>query len=437
MPIPLSLDELHWFNERYASLEVEGDYCVIRIEDRSIYSTSMFTQSLAHKTRMHNDRQMPLAEGWLADDRRRHFPFGIIFDPSSPSQTYDPECQDQPDRFNLFRGMAVEPVAGDIKPFLDFVLKIIANGSEEHFNYVMSWLANIIQKPTEKSGTSLVLRGDQGIGKGFFASCLGTVLGHHYIELNDPVYLVGRFTHHLRDKLVIYADEGSFSGQKATDKLKNMITSEKVLIEQKFRTPYNVDNFMRIIISGNHERLIHAGHDERRYCVLDVSASRKGHWPYWERMFKWRDSGGAATLLHYLQEYEININLREVPRTKALWEHKLQSLDDFWKWYLDCLSSGDLGTGTEWEGWHPTDRLITGFLDHCGRTFDKASATQFGMRLTKRVPSVTKSRQSHGGTQSYGYRLPSLHECRNAFEKRFSVELDWPNEAPDLKVVER
>ena len=437
MPIPLRTDELLWFNERYASLEVEGDYCVIRIEDRSIYSTVMFRQSLAHMTRNYNNRDMPLADGWLADDRRRHFPFGVIFDPSSPPVTYDPECLDQPDRFNLYRGMAVEPAAGDIEPYLDFVREIIANGSEEHFNFLMAWQANIIQEPTNKPGTSIVLRGDQGIGKGFFASCLGAALGHHYIEVNDPVYLVGRFTHHLRDKLVIYADEGSFSGQKATDKLKNMITSEQVLIEQKFRTPYNVDNFMRIIISGNHERLIQAGHDERRYCVFDVSARRKGHWAYWERMFKWRDDGGAAALLHHLQEYEIKINLREVPRTKALWEHKLQSLDDFWKWYLDGLFSGNLGTGKDWEEWHPTDRLLTSFLDHCGRSYDKSSATQFGMRLMKRVSGITKSRQSHGGTQTYGYRIPPLHECRRAFEERFSVELDWPEETPDLKVVER
>ena len=223
MSIPLTPGELCWFNERYATLEVEGDYCVIRIEDRSIYSTSMFKQSLAHMTRSDGHQQMPLAEGWLANERRRHFPFGVIFDPSTPPIAYDPQCPDQPDRFNLYRGMAVEPAEGDIKPFLDFTRNTIANGSEEHFIYVISWMANIIQNPTNKPGTSLVLRGDQGIGKGFFASCLGAVLGHHYIELNDPVYLVGRFTHHLRDKLVIYADEGSFSGKKATDKLKNMM----------------------------------------------------------------------------------------------------------------------------------------------------------------------------------------------------------------------
>ena len=82
MPIPLRQEELLWFNERYATLEIEGDYCVIRIKDRSVYSTANFRQSLAHMTRVHDDREMPLADGWLADVRRRHFPFGVIFDPS-------------------------------------------------------------------------------------------------------------------------------------------------------------------------------------------------------------------------------------------------------------------------------------------------------------------------------------------------------------------
>ena len=163
---------------------------------------------------------------------------------------------------------------------------------------------------------------------------------------------------------------------------------------------------------------------------------RRGDWAYWERIFQWRDNSGAAVLLHYLPQYEIKTNLREVPRTKALWEHKLQSLDDFWKWYLDCLSEGNLGTGQDWEGWHPTDKLLTSFLDHCGRTYDRASATQFGMRLTKRISGVAKSRQSRGGAQNYGYWLPPLHECRTVFEERFSVALDWSQEPPDLKAAE-
>jgi hypothetical protein len=436
MPIPLRPEELLWFNERYASLEIEGDYCVIRIKDRSVYSVEKFKQSLAHMTRAQGNRQMSLAEGWLADEGRRHFPFGVIFDPSSPPTAYDPESPSQPDRFNLFRGFPVDPIEGDVAPFLDFTLNTICNGDKNLFEYVMAWLANIIQDPTKKPGTALVLRGDQGIGKGFFASCLGEVLGHHYQEVNDPVSLVGRFNHHLRDKLLIYADEGSFSGRKATDKLKNMITSEQVLIEQKFRTPYNVDNFMRIIISGNHEWLIIASHDERRYCILDVSPRHQGDWSYWDKMFAWRDNGGAAALLHHLREYEIKINLREIPKTRALWEHKLQSLDDFWNWYLDCLFSGDLGTGKNWEGWHPSDALLGSFLDHCGKVYDRSSATQFGTLLKKRVPRVSKSRAALGGRQTYGYRLPPLHECRRAFEGRFGEELDWPEVAPNLTVVD-
>jgi hypothetical protein len=111
---------------------------------------------------------------------------------------------------------------------------------------------------------------------------------------------------------------------------------------------------------------------------------------------------------------------------------------------LDCLHSGDLETEAAWEGWHSTDRLLASFLDHCGWTYDdhcgwtydKASATQFGMRLTKRIPGAIRSRQSHGRGQTYGYRLPSLHECRRAFDEWFSEALDWPPEPPDLKAVE-
>ena len=435
MTTRLTTEELLWFNERYATVEVEGDYCVIRLEDGSVYSTTTFKESLAHMTRRYEAEDWRLAPDWLADPRRRRYPLGFEFDPTSPpSFKFNPD--DDRRKYNLYRGFAVNPVEGNISPFLDFTHDIVCNGDQKLFEYVMAWLANIVRCPGDKPGTALVLRGDQGIGKGFFASCLGAVLGDHYVEVNDPVYLVGRFNHHLRDKLVVYADEGSFSGKMASNKLKNIITSERVLIEQKFRTPYTVENYMRVIISGNHERLITASHDERRYCVMEVRPDRKNDPAYWKKMFHWRDNGGAAALLHYLQNHHIEINLRLVPTTEALWDQKHQSLDDFDKWYFDCLQAGQLGPGRRWEEWHPAEELRDSFLYHCGKTYNRSSATQFGTLLKKRVPGATKPRQSLGGRQPYGYRLPPLYECRRAFEERFSVTLDWPQEPPNLKAVE-
>ena len=97
-----------------------------------------------------------------------------------------------------------------------------------------------------------------------------------------------------RDKLLVYADEGSFIGKRVANKLKNMITSEHVLIEEKFRTPYTIENHMRVIISGKDDQLIKANHYERSYLALDASPARQGDPAYWEQMHNWRDNGGLG-----------------------------------------------------------------------------------------------------------------------------------------------
>ena len=83
MTTRLTTEELLWFNERYATVEVEGDYCVIRLEDGSVYSTTTFKESLAHMTRQYETEDWRLAPDWLADPRRRRYPLGFEFDPTS------------------------------------------------------------------------------------------------------------------------------------------------------------------------------------------------------------------------------------------------------------------------------------------------------------------------------------------------------------------
>ncbi len=70
------------------------------------------------------------------------------------------------DVFNMFEGLALEPVEGDCSPYLDHLLHVICAGNVEAFHYLIQWMAHIIQKPDEKPAVAIVMKSVPGTGKG-------------------------------------------------------------------------------------------------------------------------------------------------------------------------------------------------------------------------------------------------------------------------------
>ncbi|MEO5338474.1 MAG: DUF5906 domain-containing protein [Magnetospirillum sp. WYHS-4] len=367
-----------------------------------------------------NGRLEPVASRWLSDPQRREFLSGIMFVPNGkvPEGVY-----------NLWKGFAVAPEEGEVKPFLDFIHAVICAGDQAVYAYVVAWLADAIQNPVRRPGTALVLRGGQGIGKSFFAETFGMLFGQHFIEVNNPRHLVGNFNSHLLDKLVVFADEGSFETKVAQSTLKNLVTAPTLSIEPKGVDVIQAKNLLRIIIAGNHERLVAAAGDERRYLVLDVSDVHREDHAYFQALAAWRDNGGLAALLHFLQHHNIEgINLRSVPRTNALLGMKLASLNGVDKWWYGRLYSGELAPGRGWTDFVPISELHDTFTAEAGFARGRATQTELGTWLHRMVPNLKRNRRTNGKTRPWGYSFPPLVECRANFEERMGQRVDWPDD---------
>ncbi len=115
-------------------------------------------------------KMMSIAEYWLTCHNRREYA-GIEFKPIG----LDPS----PGFYNLWQGFSAQPRQGDCSKFLAHIRDNVAQGDEGHFKWVMGWFAQIFQRPAEKSGTSLVLRGQQGVGKTIIGVIIGSLLGPH------------------------------------------------------------------------------------------------------------------------------------------------------------------------------------------------------------------------------------------------------------------
>jgi ProQ/FINO family/Family of unknown function (DUF5906) len=360
---------------------------------------------------------------------------GIVFEPGGA----------KPGFYNLFKGWAVKPKAGDWSLFRDHLFRNVAGGNEDLFKWVFGFFAQIIQKPQAKLGTSLVLRGDQGTGKSIVGEIFGHIIGSHYKLVDDPRYVTGQFNSHLVAVLLLQADEAFWAGDpQAEGKIKSLITSPTHLIELKRHEPVEAGNYIRLLVTSNNDWVIPAGMQERRFAVLDVGEANIQDHAYFAKIKNQMANGGYEALLHDMLEFDLaSVDLRVIPKTDALRDQKIASMTDEEKWYLDLLHEGLLPWGHEEALCCPTSRLQESYNAHVKRRGAKARsiAVQLGIFLKKHLPELKKfddfynrwnaRREEMDSIPGKIYRFPPLQECRAAFEKQMQESFPWPELGDD------
>ena len=136
----------------------------------------------------------------------------------------------------------------------------------------------MVQHPWDKPGVALVLRGRKGTGKTLLTEILARVIGgpNTLITANGKK-LFETFNWFLADKLLIGAEEAFFAGNRElNDKLKHLLTGDEIEVEQKFGQRISMRSMHRVIMTSNHDQVVAASDDERRFFVCDVSDKRRG-----------------------------------------------------------------------------------------------------------------------------------------------------------------
>lgn len=372
---------------------------------------------------------------WFEAKNRRTYK-GVVFDPSGKAPS---------DRYNLWRGFAVEPKAGDWTLMRSHILHVICAGDKVRYRYLMAWLARIVQQPGgTRPGVAIVLRGKEGNGKGIFVRNFGDLLGGHYIHIADQMLLTGRFNGHCKDALLVFADEAFFAGDKtAVGKLKGLITEPTNFVEPKFVGAFPVANHINLIMASNEKWVVPAGEDARRFCVLDVSNEELGNHAYFAEIQRIMDSGGRAAMLHDLLALDISgVNLRDFPRTEALMDQKTRGLDSVGRFWLECLLTGKLsltdvdGKPVYADGFdsYLDDKrsLYDGYLLYCRghKVNHPVDYSHFFAALRDYCPGVSDvRRRKDGAVGSRQTLFPKLGICRDAFEVRLGGKIDWDEAA--------
>ena len=228
----------------------------------------------------------------------------------------------------------VEPTAPYedlLSPIFDHIHHVVTEQNAVHTNWLLDWMANMVQRPHMRSQVGILLYGKQGCGKGIIIDWMRkAVLGPACsFQTADPENdILGRFANGLTNKVLVQVrkkcwfvfdfDFGSVidslthpqidevkSLVNHADALKNIITNSTLRHEKKGKDVISVDNLANLIFTSNNENALAVPSDDRRFVFFRCSSVYKGDKAYFDRLGAFLDSPGIDRLFYqFLMQVE-------------------------------------------------------------------------------------------------------------------------------------
>ena len=423
---PSRLDQLL---ARYAMVQV-GNSRVVDLTSGALMTVQAFKDLNANR----KAGKKLLGQAWYSHPKRLTYPGGIAFDPSGKS----PEGV-----LNLWRGLACTPdPAADCGLILAYIRDVVADGDQAHADYILTWLADIVQNPGRKPGVALVLKGAKGVGKDTLAEIMRRIVGtHHVAHIPHADRLTNQFNAQFRTALLVHVEEAFWSGDhKAKGVLQSLITAPTMPLEGKYADTSEISSFCRLLFTTNEDWAVPATADERRYAVFEVSPIHRNDPAYFGPLYAQIEGDGPAGFLAFLLAWKApeGVDLRQPPQTRGLADQKLAGLRNVDRWWHDVLFRGeipaqwqDVVDGEESASWAETEQeveknaLRDTYADWMrGRNFDGETLNlrDFGKALNRLCPEVETSRPWGTEDRRRRYRFPVLGDCREAFSQAIRID---------------
>ncbi|OEF87205.1 DUF5906 domain-containing protein [Vibrio splendidus] len=409
--------------ERVTDHKGEVTYTFSRPEEKKqLYVNLNFSYQQGEQTKKANCHVV-----WMGSLLRNTY-HGVVFDPSGRASN----------RFlNIWQGFAVKPVSGD--DLLDRIMwhlkHIICCGNDEHFRFLLAWMAHLIQKPEEKSGICVALKSDaRGTGKSTVSRLLSRLLGQHAITVQDSKHLLGAFNSHLANKLLVTIEEAFWSGSpKDAGKIRTLITESTISIEAKGKDAIEVDSFHRFLMITNNDWVVPQTANERRFFVLEVSDEKANNRDYFKPLnADIEDEQTIGQFLNFLQDYNLSsFDLRKAPRTEATQQQVMESLEPHEEWLSGIIENGEIIDGNqsydlECGSIVPKGSFFESYTGYCQKLSVPGhriiNEKKLGRYLIGTVNLIDGGRPTINGKRTTCYKVPLLEEMKSAFDKAYEYQ---------------
>lgn len=306
--LPVPMDEVGTMK-----LQLNAEVCIVRNIKRvveqdtgTMMGKGEFTDmNYAHYTAWvevgEREQLVNVPKQWLAWEHRRSVE-RMEYTPGGPS-IMDKEY------LNLWRGMGVEPEAGDVSPWLTLLEKSVVDVALRQ--WVIQWFAYPLQNMGAKLNTYIHMFGPPGGGKNALLTPIIGIYGDNGIGLGRE-RIASDFNEIYATKQFINLDElhggNEKDGLAIGNKIKMLTTSPKLTVNGKGKGEYQVNNHINLVTSANYADAIKLDEGDRRCLVLRVGTREtvERDPAVWLPYFAWAESvEGQAALYHYLLKVDL------------------------------------------------------------------------------------------------------------------------------------
>ena len=273
---------------------------VVALASGVLYKTTDFTSTVeAPRVITRDDKRVSIAPLWVAWQERTEVK-EIRYAPGGPAMVLG-------DYYNLWRDDGVQPVQGDVTPWLRLINSAIKDTQTS--TLMLQCMAYQVQHRGSKLPKLLYFTGrHMGTGKSTLAMIMAKILG----ETNSVVLTKQEFEGQFnsvwsRRELAVLDDceplsKGSWSKMKAT------ISGTRITVTEKFKPSMAQDYYTVLYVTANANDVIKFDADERRILMIHFDPAtlhRSDSDTYWRDFYAWLDNGGYSHIAHYLATYDL------------------------------------------------------------------------------------------------------------------------------------
>ena len=208
--------------------------------------------------------------------------------------------------------------------------------------WLLDWVADMVQNPQVKPDTVPAINGKAGCGKTRFWRYIGRMLGDGlYYEMSGLAGIGNKFNADTESALLIFVDEAEAKDLGSSLPLfKTLATGSTRRIERKGIDPFAIPNITRLAMAGEHKpALLSDGGMRRRVPLFEMLPVFKGNLQFWIDYDAEMKGDGPPRLLAHLLDRKITHRLHEAPITEIGRETAREHLEPLYLWLVGIVES--------------------------------------------------------------------------------------------------
>jgi len=260
-----------------------------------LYANEEFVRITTNAKGEEKRQVMSTAKEWLKWKGRAEVP-RFVYEPGESR----PIASDG--SLNLWPGFPYTPEPGDVSPWTELLDRLF-DGEAESRRWFEQWVAYPFQHPGTKLRSAAVIWSiEQGTGKSLLGFTIGDLYGQNFVKIGDQELENPQFNDWQANKQFVLGDDiTGQSSRKLANRLKVMITSETVRVNEKYVAAYQLRDCINYMFTSNHPDAFYMEEGDRRYFIHEVKADKLPP-SFYQPYDRWRRSteGRRALMAHLL-----------------------------------------------------------------------------------------------------------------------------------------